>query len=234
MTAMGDAHVDVLVEQLKRKFGASVRPAAHASPTGRRSASRPRSITAQAADRRPRAFGHVVIKSSRSSRARLRVRRQDRRRLGAEAVHPRRREGLRETLAEGVLAGYPVVDLAGRLVDGSYHTVDSSEMAFKRQRQPGPQARLPRGRPSSSRSWRRGDRVPEAYMGDVMGQITAKRGHVMGMDSSEAGCSTSARGAPGGDVPLRDRAAQHHPGPRPLQLGGSTTTRRCRARSRTA
>ena len=94
-------------------------------------------------------------------------------------------KGLREAMTEGVLAGYPVVDMKATLVDGSYHTVDSSEMAFKVAASQALKRAFPEADPILLEPILEVEVVvPDEYMGDVMGQITAKRGHVLGMDSS--------------------------------------------------
>jgi elongation factor G len=95
-------------------------------------------------------------------------------------------KGLREAMSEGVLAGYPVVDLKATLVDGSYHTVDSSEMAFKVAASQALKRAFSDADPTLLEPILEVEViVPDEYMGDVMGQITAKRGHVLGMDSAD-------------------------------------------------
>jgi elongation factor G len=95
-------------------------------------------------------------------------------------------KGLREGMAEGVLAGYPVVNLRATLVDGSYHTVDSSEMAFKVAASQALKRAFAESDPALLEPILEVEViVPDEYMGDVMGQITAKRGHVLGMDSAD-------------------------------------------------
>ena len=93
-------------------------------------------------------------------------------------------EGIKEALKTGILAGYPVVDVKVALVDGSYHDVDSSEMAFKvagsiaikeAQRQGGAALLEPIMKVEVT--------VPEEYMGDVIGDINSRRGQMEGMDS---------------------------------------------------
>ncbi len=89
-------------------------------------------------------------------------------------------------MSEGVLAGFPVVDLKATLVDGSYHTVDSSEMAFKVAASQALKRAFPEAQPTLLEPVLEVEVVvPDAYMGDVMGQITSKRGHVLGMDSAD-------------------------------------------------
>ena len=93
-------------------------------------------------------------------------------------------EGIREAAESGILAGYPVIDFKATLVDGSYHDVDSSEMAFKI---------------SGSMAFKEGCKkgksvilepimkveitVPEEYMGDVIGDINSRRGRMEGLES---------------------------------------------------
>ena len=95
-------------------------------------------------------------------------------------------EGIREAAESGILAGYPVIDFKATLVDGSYHDVDSSEMAFKI---------------AGSMAFKEGCRkaksvilepimkveivVPEEYMGDVIGDVNSRRGRMEGMDAND-------------------------------------------------
>jgi elongation factor G len=101
-----------------------------------------------------------------------------------QQYRPAVEKGIVEAMTEGVLAGYPVVDLRVSLVDGSYHTVDSSEMAFKI---------------AGSLGFKKGVlecqptllepivnimiEIPDEYMGDVIGDLNSRRGKVLGMDS---------------------------------------------------
>ena len=93
LTAMGDAHVDVIVDRLKRKFGArsDATPRVPYRETIRQAARIDNKFKRQTGGHGQ--YGHVVSSSRRRDGHRLRVRQQDRRRRGAEAVHPRRREG---------------------------------------------------------------------------------------------------------------------------------------------
>ncbi|MEG0050531.1 MAG: elongation factor G, partial [Clostridia bacterium] len=93
-------------------------------------------------------------------------------------------QGIREALQNGILAGYPVIDFKVSVYDGSYHDVDSSEMAFK-----------VAGSMAFKNGMRKADPVimepmfklevviPEEYMGDVMGDISSRRGRVEGMET---------------------------------------------------
>lgn len=188
LTAMGDAHVDVIVDRLKRKWSASVKTATPRVPyreTIRTPAKIDNRFKRQTGGHGQ--FGHVVIEFEPGETGSGFV--FGNRIVGGAVPKqyiPAVDRGLREAMGEGVLAGYPVVDLKATLVDGSYHAVDSSEMAFK---------------VAASQALRRAFEqadpfllepileveitVPDAYMGDVMGQITAKRGHVLGMDAAD-------------------------------------------------
>jgi elongation factor G len=188
LTAMGDAHVDVLVERLKRKFGASVKTGTPHVPyreTIRKPAKIDNRFKRQTGGHGQ--FGHVVIEfepleSGTGFEFGNRI-------VGGSVPKqyiPAVEKGLREALAEGVLAGYPVVDLKAILVDGSYHTVDSSEMAFKVAASQALKRAFPEADPTLLEPILEVEViVPDEYMGDVMGQITAKRGHVLGMDSAD-------------------------------------------------
>ena len=104
-----------------------------------------------------------------------------------QQYRPAVEKGIVEAMSEGVLAGYPVVDVKVSLVDGSYHTVDSSEMAFKI---------------AGSLGFKKGVlacqpillepivniaiEIPDEYMGDVIGDLNGRRGKVIGMDSRGA------------------------------------------------
>jgi len=188
LTAMGDAHVDVLVERLKRKFGASVRTGSPRVPyreTIRRPAKIDNRFKRQTGGHGQ--FGHVVIEfEPLPSGSGFEFGDKIVGGVVPKQYIPAVEKGLRETLAEGVLAGYPVVDLRARLVDGSYHTVDSSEMAFKVAASQALKRAFPEADPTLLEPILEVEVVvPDTYMGDVMGQITAKRGHVLGMDSTD-------------------------------------------------
>ena len=97
-------------------------------------------------------------------------------------------KGLRDSVQHGVLAGYPVVYLKATLVDGSYHPVDSSEMAFKTAASLAYKVGLAQANPVLLEPI--GELhviVPDSYTGDVMGDLNKRRGRVMGMNPVEAG-----------------------------------------------
>ena len=92
-------------------------------------------------------------------------------------------KGVREAGEAGVLAGYPVVDIAVKLIDGSYHEVDSSEMAFKMAGSLGFKEGVQRGAPVLLEPVMRVEVVtPEEYLGDIMGNLSARRGNILGIE----------------------------------------------------
>ena len=97
-------------------------------------------------------------------------------------------KGLREACVHGVLAGYPMVFLKATLVDGSYHPVDSSEIAFKTAAQLAYKAALPEASPVLLEPI--GElkvTIPDSYMGDILGDLNKRRGRVMGMNPTGSG-----------------------------------------------
>ena len=97
-------------------------------------------------------------------------------------------KGIKEALDSGVVAGFPVVDIKVELVDGSFHEVDSSEMAFHIAGSMAIQEALKRANPVLLEPMMNVEVVmPEEFMGDVMGDLSARRGQIQGMDSRGSG-----------------------------------------------
>jgi elongation factor G len=91
--------------------------------------------------------------------------------------------GVQEAMESGVLAGYPVVDVRVSLVEGSYHDVDSSEMAFKVAGSMAFKEAMKRAKPKLLEPVMSVEVVtPEEYLGDVMGDLNSRRGHVLGLE----------------------------------------------------
>ena len=92
-------------------------------------------------------------------------------------------KGVRETLEKGLLAGYPMINVKVTLKDGSYHPVDSSEMAFKTAASLALKKGVPEARPVILEPIYNVDVViPEEFMGDVMGDFSGRRGRILGME----------------------------------------------------
>ena len=107
--------------------------------------------------------------------------------------------GVREALESGVVAGYPVVDVRATVIDGSYHEVDSSELAFKIAGSMAAKDGVQKANPAILEPIMRIEVVtPEDFMGDVIGNLNSKRGQIEGID--ERGGSRAIRGL----VPLAE------------------------------
>jgi elongation factor G len=92
-------------------------------------------------------------------------------------------QGAREALAGGIVAGYPVIDLKITLIDGSYHEVDSSEMSFKIAGSMAVKDAVAKADPAILEPVMKVDvTTPEDHMGDVIGNLNARRGHIDGID----------------------------------------------------
>lgn len=185
VSGVGEMHLEVICSRLQSKFGVAVElnePKVPYRETIRKSVKAEYRHKKQSGGRGQ--FGHVHIEIEPLERG-----------AGFEFVDkifggavprqyiPAVEKGIREAMAEGVLAGYPVVDVRVTLFDGSYHSVDSSEMAFKLA-----------GSMAFKQGFMQADPgllepimnvtivVPEMYMGDVMGDMNKKRGRIMGME----------------------------------------------------
>lgn len=135
-------------------------------------------------------------------------------------------QGIQGAMQAGVLAGYEVVDVKVTLLDGSYHEVDSSEMAFKvcgsmafkeACQKAGPTLLEPIMKVVVT--------APESYMGDVMGDINARRGQIAGTDIRNGAAIVTANVPLASMVRLCDRPAQQNAGPRDLQHGAQPLRR---------
>jgi len=92
--------------------------------------------------------------------------------------------GIKEAMETGVLAGYPVVDIKATLLDGSYHEVDSSEMAFKMAGSMALRDGVRKGRPVLLEPIMKLEVVtPEQFLGDIIGDLNSKRGHIGKVDT---------------------------------------------------
>ncbi|MBN1549744.1 elongation factor G [Candidatus Babeliales bacterium] len=112
---------------------------------------------------------------------------------------PAVQKGLEESLNSGVLGGYPVVDCKATLYDGSYHDVDSSEMAFKIAASMAFRSGMSKASPVILEPIMKIEvETPEEYMGDVMGDLSAREGRILGMDAKGGSQIISA------EAPLRN------------------------------
>ena len=190
IAGMGELHLDILVDRMRREFNVEAnvgKPQVAYRETIRKTVKQDYKHAKQSGGKGQ--YGHVVIELIPQERGK-----------GYEFENaisggvipkefiPAVDKGILETITSGPLAGYPVVDVKVRLVDGSYHDVDSSEMAFKL---------------AASMAFKEGFRkadpvllepimkievvTPEDYMGDVMGDLSRRRGVLRGSDDTPSG-----------------------------------------------
>ena len=186
IAGMGELHLDILVDRMRREFKVEANvgaPQVSYRETFRQAAKVEGKFARQSGGRGQ--FGHVWIEFSPNEEGK-----------GFEfengivgGVVPREyipavQAGLEDALQRGVLAGYPLVDVKARLFDGSYHDVDSSEMAFKIAASLALRNAASKCNPAILEPVMKVEVVmPEEYLGDIMGQITARRGRVEGMEA---------------------------------------------------
>ncbi|WHY77742.1 elongation factor G [Neobacillus sp. WH10] len=186
IAGMGELHLDIIVDRMRREFKVEANvgaPQVAYRETFKGSAQVEGKFARQSGGRGQ--YGHVWIEFAPNEAGK-----------GFEfengivgGVVPREyipavQAGLEDALERGVLAGYPLVDIKARLFDGSYHDVDSSEMAFKIAASMALKNAASKCQPVILEPVMRVEVViPEDYLGDIMGQITARRGRVEGMDA---------------------------------------------------
>jgi len=186
IAGMGELHLDVLVDRMVREFKVAAnvgRPSVSYRETIRRPAEGNGRFIRQTGGKGQ--YGHAIIKLEPAEKG-----------SGYEFVDkivggsiPREYiksidAGIRETLETGVYAGYPMVDVRATLFDGSYHEVDSSEMAFRIAGSLAAKDAVGKADPTILEPLMRVEvTMPEEFMGDVIGDLNSRRGHMEGMDS---------------------------------------------------
>ena len=186
ISGMGELHLDILVDRMRREFKVDANvgaPQVSYRETFRSSAQVEGKFVRQSGGRGQ--FGHVWIEFSPNEEGK-----------GFEfqnavvgGVVPREyipavEAGLRDSLNNGVIAGYPLIDIKAKLYDGSYHDVDSNEMAFKIAASMALKNAISKCNPVLLEPIMKVEVVmPEEYLGDVMGNITSRRGRVEGMEA---------------------------------------------------
>jgi len=186
ISGMGELHLEILVERMKREFRVQAR-------VGRPQVSYRESITRPVGKAEYRyikqtgghgQYGHVVLELTPGEAG-----------SGIQfenditgGVIPREyfsaiEKGVREAADAGVLAGYPVTDVKVRVYDGSFHEVDSSEMAFKMAATLAFKEGFERGAPALQEPIMKVEVIsPEEFLGDIMGQLHARRGEILGLE----------------------------------------------------
>jgi elongation factor G len=186
IAGMGELHLDIIVDRLLREFRVQANVGAP-RVAYRESITKPvKEVNYKYAKQSggKGQYGHVVFSMEPGERGSGFV--FENKIVGGaipKEYIPAVEKGFREATESGVLAGYPVVDLKITLFDGSYHEVDSSEMAFKLAAAIGFKEGAQRGNPILLEPMMKVEVVvPEEYLGDVMGQINSRRGLIQGMD----------------------------------------------------
>src|ERR1044071_9076467 len=185
ISGMGELHLEILVDRMMREFKVDAnigRPQVAYRETIRRRVEKVEGKFIRQSGGRGQ-YGHVVINLEPSGAGHGFVF-EDKVVGGTvprEYIGPVE-QGIKEALESGVLAGYPMVDVKVELIDGSYHDVDSSEMAFKIAGSMAFKEAAQRASPALLEPMMKVEVVsPEQYMGDVLGDLAARRGKIGGM-----------------------------------------------------
>ncbi|ESA35387.1 elongation factor p [Leptolyngbya sp. Heron Island J] len=201
IAGMGELHLDILVDRMKREFKVEANigaPQVAYRETIRKAVTGEGKFVRQSGGKGQ--FGHVVIKvepgdegSGFEFESKI---------VGGtvpkEYVGPAE-AGMKEKCESGILAGYPMIDLKVKLVDGSYHDVDSSEMAFKIAGSMAIQDAVTKASPVLLEPMMKIEvEAPEEFLGDIMGDLNSRRGQIEGMGSESGQARVSA------NVPLAE------------------------------
>jgi len=189
IAGMGELHLEILVDRMLREFKVEAnvgKPQVAYRETIRKAIKTEGKFIRQSGGKGQ--YGHVVIEVEPGEPA-----------SGFEFVSkivggaipkeyvPAVEQGIKESCETGIVAGYPVIDLKVKLIDGSYHEVDSSEMAFKIAGSMAIKDGVMKASPVILEPMMKVEvEVPEDYLGDIMGDLNSRRGSIEGMNS-EAG-----------------------------------------------
>jgi elongation factor G len=201
ISGMGELHLEIIVDRMKREFKVEAnvgKPQVAYRETIRGRVESEGKFVRQSGGRGQ--YGHVWLKLEPNEQGK-----------GYEFINgvvggsvpreyvPAVDKGIKEAVETGVIAGYPVVDVKVTLFDGSYHDVDSNEMAFKIAGSIGFKEGFRRAKPILLEPIMKVEVVtPEEYSGDVIGDLNRRRGQITGMDETPAGKAITA------DVPLSE------------------------------
>ena len=201
ISGMGELHLEIIVDRMKREFKVDAtvgKPQVAYRETIRKSVEQEGKFVRQSGGRGQ--YGHVWIRLEPLEEGK-----------GYEFVNeivggaipreyiPAVDKGIKEQLGNGVIAGFPIVDVKVALTDGSYHDVDSSEMAFKIAGSMAFKEGFAKAKPVLLEPIMNVEVVtPEEYSGDVIGDLNRRRGQITGMDETVSGKVVTA------DVPLAE------------------------------
>lgn len=201
---MGELHLEIIVDRMKREF--NVEANVGAPQVAYRETIRKDGVEAEGKFIRQSGgrgqYGHVWLRLSQNEQGK-----------GFEFVNsikggvvpseyiPAVRKGIEEAMTNGVVAGYPVVDIKAELYDGSYHDVDSSEMAFNAAGSIGFKEGMKKANPVLLEPIMKVVVVtPENFMGDVIGDLNSKRGRIESMEDLQAGIKEITAFVPLGEM----------------------------------
>src|ERR671914_2552106 len=220
ISGMGELHLEIIVDRMKREFKVEAnvgKPQVAYRETIRAKVEQEGKFVRQSGGRGQ--YGHVWITLEPSEAGK-----------GYEFVNgivggtipkeyiPAVDKGIREATENGVLAGYPVVDVKATLFDGSYHDVDSNEMAFKIAGSMAFKEAMSRAKPVLLEPIMKVEVVtPEDYYGDIVGDLNRRRGQIIGMEDSISGKVVTA------EVPLAEMF-QYSTSMRSMSQGRATYT----------
>ncbi|MGI9278687.1 MAG: elongation factor G [Endozoicomonas sp.] len=197
ISGMGELHLDILVDRMRREFNVEAnigKPQVAYREKLKGTVDANHKFAKQSGGRGQ--YGHVVIELSPAEAGEE----------GLEFINeivggaipreyiPAVQKGLEEQMKNGVIAGYPLLGLKARLYDGSYHDVDSNEMAFKIAASQCLKKYAPQAQPVLMEPMMQVEVVtPEDYMGDVMGDLSRRRGVLQGMEDTPSGKTINAQ-----------------------------------------
>jgi len=190
ISGMGELHLEIIVDRMRREFKVEANvgaPQVSYRETIRKSVEQETKFARQSGGRGQ--YGHVYLRIEPQEAG-----------VGYEFVNaivggtvpkeyiPAVDKGIQEAMKNGILAGFPMVDIKVTLYDGSYHEVDSSEMAFKIAGSMGIKEGAAKAKPVLLEPIMKVEVVtPEENMGDVMGDLNSRRGMIQGMDDAPSG-----------------------------------------------
>ncbi|MFT9850448.1 elongation factor G [Aneurinibacillus sp. REN35] len=186
IAGMGELHLDIIVDRMRREFKVEANVGAP-QVAFKESFRQPAKVESKYAKQSggKGQYGHVVVEFEPGEPGTGYI--FENKIVGGAVPReyiPAVQAGIEEAMANGVLAGYPILDLKARLVHGSYHEVDSSEMAFKIAASMALKEAGKKANPAILEPMMKVEvTVPEEYMGDIMGDINSRRGRIEGMEA---------------------------------------------------
>jgi elongation factor G len=196
IAGMGELHLEILVDRMLREFKVEAHvgaPQVAYRETVRKSAQAEGRFIRQSGGKGQ--YGHVVIElepGEKGSGFQF-VSKIVGGVIPKEYINPSE-QGMKEACESGILAGYPVIDLKATLVDGSFHDVDSSEMAFKIAGSMAIKEAVMKADPVLLEPMMKVEvEVPEDFIGNVIGDLNSRRGHIEGQETEQGIAKVSAK-----------------------------------------